>query len=67
MAKPNAPQVTIEHHDFKEPQYDLAALKANIESSKRHVAMLQQEIDKQTAYQQELKRLIANHAANSKV
>ncbi len=54
------PVVTIIHHDFKEPEYDIEALKANIVQCDKHIAILQQEIDNQNAYKQELARLIAS-------
>ncbi len=52
------PVVTITHHDVKEPEYDIESLKTTIIRCDQHIALLQEEIDKQKAYKQELSRLI---------
>lgn len=51
-------KVTITHNDVKPPNYDIDALKKNIEDSKKHVQILQAEIDNQLASQKRLKKLI---------
>lgn len=59
-------KVTITHNDVKPPNYDIDALKKNIEDSKKHVLMLQAEIDKQQASQKELKKLIKDQEKRNK-
>lgn len=58
MDKRPLPKVTITHHDFKEPKYDPLALKEDLKRSRRHVTILQTEIDHQKAYQKQLLSLL---------
>lgn len=60
-------KVTITHHDVKPPNYDIDALKKNIEDSKKHVLMLQEEINKQLAHQKELIKLIKDQEERNRV
>ncbi len=58
VADNDLPVLTITHNEVKEPEYDVEALKANIAQCDKHIAMLQQEIDNQKTYKEELARLI---------
>lgn len=66
MTKQDDIQVTVTHHDVQPPTYNIDALKKNIEDSKRHVRILQEEIDKQLASQKQLAKLIQDQEARNK-
>lgn len=66
MSKQDDVRVTVTHHDIQPPTYNVDALKKDIENSKKHVRILQNEIDKQLANQKNLQKLIQDQEKRNK-
>lgn len=54
----STPKVTITHHNVKEPEYNLDALRCDLKRSREHVTILRREITQQLNYQKHLRHLI---------